>query len=341
MKPNILIVLVIAAALVATPVLVYASTNLNSSKSNIQETQAVATQHLTDDEKQINGVTFTPRWSPAIGVAANSVDILFADCKPNEFAVSGQHMFETGDLQALNSFSLALPDNTMTWLTIVENTANSEKAASGGVICASDSGVDTDGVDLDDATRTTIHNTVKQFIKVENNQIVNLNQIINVYQNITQNAIQIVNITGNNNTVTQIINQSATQIVASNGTNIGQTINQTAQQQAAALVPEEEAPPVEQNATTPATTEEEETPTLPIDETSAQPVQAPTEEETTTETPPPPPTTTEEETTEEEETATPPVTEEETTEETTTETTTEEPTSQIEENEENPEEVVE
>jgi hypothetical protein len=112
---------------------------------------------------------------------------------------------------------------------IVENLNENERLpASVGVICVSEGDVDGPAsVILQPRVKQQINNIIQQFIRIENNQIVNLQQIFNIKQQITQNAIQIA-IGGGN--VTQIINQSASQIVAANGTNIGQIINQTANQ---------------------------------------------------------------------------------------------------------------
>ena len=171
--------------------------------------------------------------------------VLFANCETGEFAVSGQHIFTSAELEALQSFSIGLPDNLMSWLIVVENEGTELAPASVGVICTDESGAVDDGVDLDISTKTSINNVVNQFIRVAGGQIINLGQIINIYQNITQVAYQYVNITGKNNTVNQIINQSASQIVAANGTNIGQIINQTAVQ-AGIITPEQAG-----NTTTP------------------------------------------------------------------------------------------
>ena len=164
----------------------------------------------------------------------NTLTAIFADCEPGEYAVSGQHMFETRNLDEIHSFALALPNNFMTWMTIVYNWGDSPLDASGGVICADDIGVATSTTnnDLDDDTQKTIQNTVNKIIKQQGS--INISYITQIYQQIIQNAINIVNITGNNNTVTQIINQSASQIVNSNATTpeqIDQIINQTAQNQ--------------------------------------------------------------------------------------------------------------
>jgi hypothetical protein len=175
----------------------------------------------------------------------------------------------------------------MTWIAVVENThSTDDKAASIGVICASendDGDDDDDDYKLDARTKITIDNTVKQFIKIENNEIVNIDQIIKIRNVIIQDARQIVDITGNNNTVTQIISQSAPLIVSQNATEpeeITQIINQTAQQEAAVVIPEEEPTEQEETITPPAnqtieeeeeegftTTEQEETITPPANQT--------------------------------------------------------------------------
>jgi hypothetical protein len=160
--------------------------------------------------------------------------VLFAECLEDEFAVSSMFIFETSDIVASQSFPFALPDDTMVWIAVVTNTdTNNARAASIGVICA-DENDGGENVNLDTTTRTTIQNTVKNIIKVQNNQIINLANVVNVYQQITQNAIQILSLTGNNNTVSQVINQSAAQIASQNATTpaqIGQIINQNAQQE--------------------------------------------------------------------------------------------------------------
>jgi len=334
------IALLLITVVIAGPLAYATAINLNSSKSNIVETQKVATQDLTADEKQINGVVFTPRFSTPVQVEAGQPNILFADCLPNEFAVSGSHMFQTSELEDTQSFPIAWSDNRMSWLTVVENTGTETLVASNGVVCASE-GDESSGVSFDSEAQTTINNIIKQSIKIEGGQITNINQITNIYQSIVQNITQIINISNStitNSTINQIANQSASQIIGSNGTNIEQAINQTATQVLETeTAPEEVVPPT--TNTTASEEEEDETPTLPIDETSAQPVQPPTEEETTEEptttTTTPPVTTGEEETTtetpEEETTETETETSEEQEEET---TTTEEPTSQLNSDEE-------
>src|ERR687895_559281 len=216
------------------------TTTLTPEEEDVEETQETATENLTEEDRDVNGIEFTPRWGAISTLEPDSIDVLFADCLDDEFAVSSQFVFETSDIIASQSFPVAFEDDddetAMTWIAVVENThSTDDKAASIGVICASENdGDDDDDYDIDYSTKTTINNIVKNFIRVENNQIVNLNNIINIRQQIVQNAIQILSITGNNNTVNQVINQAATQIAnvnATTPTEIQEIIDQNAQQQ--------------------------------------------------------------------------------------------------------------
>jgi hypothetical protein len=216
------------------------TTTLTPEEEDVEETQETATENLTEEDRDVDGIEFTPRWGAISTLEPDSIDVLFADCLDDEFAVSSQFVFETSDIIASQSFPVAFEDDddetAMTWIAVVENThSTDDKAASIGVICASENdGDDDEDYDIDYSTKTTINNIVKNFIRVENNQIVNLNNIINIRQEIVQNAIQVLTITGNNNTVNQVINQAATQIAnvnATSPTEIQQIIDQSAQQQ--------------------------------------------------------------------------------------------------------------
>src|SRR5215213_7301824 len=217
------------------------TTALTDEEEDVLETQDTATENLTEEDRDVNGIEFTPRWGDISTLEPDSIDVLFADCLEDEFAVSSQFVFETSDVIASQSFPVAFEgdddETAMSWLAVVENTHGTEdKAASIGVICASenDGDDDDDNDDIDVSTKTTIKNIIKNFIKVENNEIVNLNNIINIRQQIIQNAMQILSVTGNNNTVNQVINQAATQIAnvnATTPTEIQQIIDQNAQQQ--------------------------------------------------------------------------------------------------------------
>ena len=200
--------------------------------------QKLTTQYLEEGDKMIDGVIFTPRWGNVVFVEPGSLSVIFANCLPGEFAVSSQKILGGSDLNVLESYGMATPkpNDFMMWLMVVENLNETNKLpASAGVICVSDRDIDVENpastIILSPEFNQQVSNIVNNFIKIENKQIINLQQITNVYQQITQTAIQIA-IGGGN--VTQIINQSASQIAASNGTNVSQIINQTASQTAAA-----------------------------------------------------------------------------------------------------------
>jgi hypothetical protein len=223
----------------------------------MQSTQDLTTLHLTSDEQNQGGTFFSIRWGEVEFIGAGQVALLFADCNPGEFAVSGLKILGNKDLHDLESYPLALPDNSMTWLTVIESSASSDTyAASTGVVCADD-GKGGETKVISDETRNVIKNSIKIILKSGNVNIFQLNQVI---QNIFQTAVQIINVTGNNNTVNAVINQSANQIanlsasqggnltagqinqiinqtasqtVASNATNVNQTIGQAANQTAA------------------------------------------------------------------------------------------------------------
>jgi hypothetical protein len=215
-----------------------ATTTLTAEEQNILDTQNSSTQFLTEEDRDVNGIEFTPRWGGILTLEPNQpepLEVLFADCFEDEFPVSSQFMFEqASDIRTYSSFLFAAENSDLlTWIAIVENTGSDDTAASLGVICAGENDGDDDD-DLSQTTKTTINNIVKQTIRIENNQIVNLNQVVNIHQQITQNAIQIVKITGNNNVVNQVINQSASQIVNQNTTaptDIQQIIDQNAVQE--------------------------------------------------------------------------------------------------------------
>jgi hypothetical protein len=233
--PLLAFAIMVVSIFSSAPSLAFATTAPNGldEEQSMLDTQNVATQFVTEDQQVVGGVKFVPRWGIVDTIEANNLGILFADCNQYEFAISGQMMLQASDMRALESFAFGLPDNFMSWMLVVSNDDQTQsRLASAGVICASESG-QVQGIALGNDVKFTIHNVVKQYVRIENNQIVNLNQLINIYQNLTQIAINYVNITGSNNTVTQIINQSATQLVATNATapeQIEQIVNQTAAQ---------------------------------------------------------------------------------------------------------------
>ena len=235
---SVLSALVIAAFLFAgslTTVQQTVATTLTEEEQEVLDTQDAATENLSESDRDVNGIEFTPRWGGVSLLQPNDVKVLFADCLEDEFAVSYMSMFESPDVVDYQSFPVAFPDDYMSWLAVVKNTdTNSARVASIGVICADENSGDEDDVNIDISTKTTIQNIVNNFVRVENNQVINLNNLVEVHQTITQNAIQIASITGNNNTVSQVIGQSAQQILNTNTTSpaeVQQIIDQDASQQ--------------------------------------------------------------------------------------------------------------
>jgi hypothetical protein len=238
--PMLSLVLMVGGILFAGPLATVqqtaATTTLTAEEQDIQDTQDFAAENITEEDRDVNGIEFTPRWGAVSTLEPNEIMVLFADCFEDEFAVSTQFVFETSDIIPSHSFPIAsATDDLMTWIAVVENTDSSDnRAASIGVICAGENDGDDDDVDIDYTTKTTINNIVKQSINIVNNQIVNLDQVLNIHQTITQNAYQIVKITGNNNVVNQVINQTASQILNQNATaptEIQQIIDQEAVQE--------------------------------------------------------------------------------------------------------------
>jgi hypothetical protein len=234
--PVLSVILVATAILFAGPITTATATTTPTTQvQQIINLQNSAIERLSESDRDVNGIEFTPRWGAVSTIEPNQVEPLFAACVEDEFAVSLMYIFQTPDIIAYQSFPVALPDNSMLWLAVVKNTdTNNAGAASIGVICAdeNDGGGGRDNLDI--TTKTIIQNTIKNIINVQNNQIVNLNNVVNVYQQITNYAVQIASITGNNNTVNQVLSQAATQIVNANATapaQINQIINQEAEQQ--------------------------------------------------------------------------------------------------------------
>jgi hypothetical protein len=211
------------------------ATSISQEEQEALDAQDEATENLSESDRDVNGIEFTPRWGGVSTLQPNDVKVLFADCLEDEFAVSYMSMFGSPDVVDYQSFPVAFPDDYMSWLSVVKNTDTTDRVASIGVICADEnSGDEDDDVNIDVSTKTTIQNIVNNFVRVENNQVININNIVEVHQRITQNAIQIATITGNNNTVNQVIDQSAQQILNTNTTSpvdVQQIIDQDARQQ--------------------------------------------------------------------------------------------------------------
>jgi hypothetical protein len=137
---------------------------------------------LIQGEKQIDGLVYTPRWSNATWVEADSLAIAFAYCLPGEFAESGQHIIGGSDLEVLESYVLAITNNLTGWLIVVENeNENARLPAAAGAICSSDANV-TEARVLSPQEQIVINNIINQFTTVRND----ITQVINIINNVTR-----------------------------------------------------------------------------------------------------------------------------------------------------------
>src|SRR5215217_1521833 len=179
-------------------------------QNKIQDTTNVITQFLTQGQKQIGDTIFIPRWSGVTWVEPDRLGVLFAQCLPGEFAVSGQMILGSTDLAVRESYSVALPDDLMLWVVIVENQNSDDRIpGAAGVICASDEGIAAQNTQstftLNQDFHQQINNIIQQFT-IENTNIAN------VIQNTLINQINSIN----NSTINGNVSQSNTAIVNQN-----------------------------------------------------------------------------------------------------------------------------
>jgi PKD repeat protein len=158
-------------------------------QDRLQNTIAATTRNLAQGQKEVDGVVYTPRWSNPVWVEPNnSLSILFVYCLPGEFADSGQEILGGSELEVLESYSLAVTNDLMVWLMVVENEdENVRLPAAVGVICASDLN-DAETRVLSPQEETEINNIIQQFINIRNIQITNITQVINIINNVTTNG---------------------------------------------------------------------------------------------------------------------------------------------------------
>ena len=158
-------------------------------QERLQNTMAATTRNLEQGQKEVNGVVYTPRWSNPVWVEPNnSLSILFVYCLPGEFADAGQEILGGSELEALESYSLAVTNDLMLWLMVVENENQTNRVpAAVGVICASDAN-DAETRILSPEEQTEINDIFQQFITIRTTQITNITQVINIINNVTTNG---------------------------------------------------------------------------------------------------------------------------------------------------------
>src|ERR687894_2786794 len=137
---SVLSALVIATFLFAGSLTTFQQTSatiLTEEEQDVLDTQDAATENLSESDRDVNGIEFTPRWGAVSTLEPNQIKVLFADCLEDEFAVSYMYMFESSEVLAFNSFPWAFPDDHISWIAVVRNTeTNDARVASVGAICA-------------------------------------------------------------------------------------------------------------------------------------------------------------------------------------------------------------
>jgi hypothetical protein len=114
---SVLSALVIATFLFAgslTTVQQTSATTLTEEEQDVLDTQDAATENLSESDRDVNGIEFTPRWGAVSTLEPNQIKVLFADCLEDEFAVSSMYMFESSEVIGYQSFPVAFDDDTMT-----------------------------------------------------------------------------------------------------------------------------------------------------------------------------------------------------------------------------------
>ena len=174
-------------------------------------TQALTTQQLTSDEQHAGGVIFSIRWGDVQFVQPRAIAALFSNCNPGEFAVSGLKILGGSGLSVLEDYPIAVPGNSMLWLTIVKSTdTTGTLPASNGVVCAGDSS-SYSGTTLSQGTKNSIYNAIN--IILQSGNVQNIGQLIQITQNIIQQCFIVGNVI-NNSTVS--CDQTAVQNATAN-----------------------------------------------------------------------------------------------------------------------------
>jgi hypothetical protein len=160
----------------ATPLTPQEQEQLN----RLQNVIAATNLNLDETEKQIGGIVYTPRWSAPVWVEPDSAAVLVAYCLPGEFAESGQEILGGFELEVLESYEVALPQNFMAWMMVIGNEDRQDRLpAAVGVVCASDAN-DAETRVLSPEEQQQINNVVQQIT-----QVTSIDQVINIINNAT------------------------------------------------------------------------------------------------------------------------------------------------------------
>src|ERR671914_1655981 len=153
--------------------------------TRLQNVIAATNLNLDETQKQIGGVVYTPRWSDPVWVEPDSASVLVAYCLPGEFAQSGQEILGGSgvgvgyELEVLESYEVALPQNFMAWMMVIGNEDRQNRYPGAiGVIWASDANDPQTRV-VSPEEQQQINNVVQQIT-----QVTSIDQVINNIINI-------------------------------------------------------------------------------------------------------------------------------------------------------------
>jgi hypothetical protein len=159
--------------------------------NRLQNVIAATNQNLDETEKQIGGIVYTPRWSDPIWVEPDSASVLIAYCLPGEFAESGQEILGGFELEVLESYEVALPQNFTAWMMVIGNEDRQDRIpAAVGVVCASDAN-DAETRIASPQEQQQINNVVQQIT-----QVTSIDQVINIINRNNNNNSTNQNMTG-------------------------------------------------------------------------------------------------------------------------------------------------
>ena len=149
--------------------------------TRLQNVIAATNLNLDETEKQIGGIVYTPRWSDPVWVEPDSTSVFVAYCLPGEFAESGQEILGGGvgfELEVLESYEVALPQNFMAWMMVIGNEDRQNRyPAAIGVICSSDAN-DAETRVVSPEEQQQINNVISQIT-----QVTSIDQVINIISN--------------------------------------------------------------------------------------------------------------------------------------------------------------
>jgi hypothetical protein len=161
-------------------------------QNRLQNITAAIAQSLTQGQREIAGVVFTPRWSDPVWIEPGSSSVLFAYCLPGELAYGlpgdianpVQGILGGSELVLLDSYAAALTPDLMMWFMIVQNQdVQNRLPAAAGVICASDIN-DAQSRIISPVEQEEVNNIIQQFVTLQNRPgDININQVIDRINN--------------------------------------------------------------------------------------------------------------------------------------------------------------